>query len=187
MSGDELLERPITFHWEERDGVRTPKLSAEDAERMRRLLLEQAEADEHTPKLRPGDTEAIGRIPLPTEGIPEQAWEHCGFAGHFVGGADCRFHLNTRVGSVRITTVGDYHPKGQARAKSLSPLVAGRGGLYETEAFELEGEGDRAEHGVHGRVRTWEALTRRFAATPEEAEANHVELCRMYARKGGIP
>lgn len=30
--------------------------------------------------------------------------------GHFIGGAECKFHLNTYVGKYIVSTVGEYRP-----------------------------------------------------------------------------
>ena len=41
--------------------------------------------------------------------IPQTRWKWFGYAGHFIGGNSCYFHLCTQVGKHLISTVGEYH------------------------------------------------------------------------------
>ena len=39
---------------------------------------------------------------------PQSEWKWFGVAAHFIGGISCEFHLATQVGSVLVSTVGQY-------------------------------------------------------------------------------
>lgn len=93
--------------------------------------------------------------------IPRSEWEWFGSPGHFICSHDCRFHLCTRVGSVLVSTVGQYFPdegvrdiiassrgitlrgKGDARRADYLRQVGyeeiGYGRTYETMVFALSG------------------------------------------------
>lgn len=101
--------------------------------------------------------------------IPESEWVWCGFAGHFGASDACRFHLNTRVGNYRISTVGDYHPHDEAE-----PQPIGVGRLYETYVFHVRGIGE-------GRVTRWNEIEADSYNDAETAEAGHLAMCRKYA------
>lgn len=104
---------------------------------------------------------------------PSGEWLWCGYGGHFIGWRNCRFHLHTRVGDYRISTVGDYRPDG---GDEPTPLGWGPDSLYETMVFRVEG------HGTHGEgdfTSAWEMETERYA-TAEEACIGHTEMCWRY-------
>lgn len=106
---------------------------------------------------------------------PSGAWLWCGYGGHFIGWRNCRFHLHTRVGDYRISTVGDYHPPSNPKNEP-EPLGLGPDSLYETMVFRVEG------HGTHGEgefVDGGELECERYA-TAEEACVAHTEMCWKY-------
>lgn len=105
--------------------------------------------------------------------IPANEWVWCGLPGHFVGGRDCRLHLSTRVGDLRVSTVGDYHPPGHTED---GPKEIGWGRLYETMVFPVDGHGLHGEGGIAGDELICEAYN-----APEDAEAGHMRLCREAA------
>ena len=105
---------------------------------------------------------------------PSGSWLWCGYGGHFVGWRNCRFHLHTRVGNYRISTVGDYRPYGEPdEPKSLG---WGPDSLYETMVFRVEGHGSHGEGEFTG---DGELECERYA-TAEEACVAHTAMCWKY-------
>jgi hypothetical protein len=109
-----------------------------------------------------------------TESVPAAEWVWCGFAGHFVGARNCRFHLCTRVGRYRVSTVGDYHP---STADGEAPKEIGLGRLYETFVFEVDGHGEHGE----GEVVDWSEVDSDGCSDGTEAEHIHMAMCRKWA------
>lgn len=73
--------------------------------------------------------------------IPQESWKWFGRAGHFIGAADCLFHLCTQVGSYLISTVGDYRPR---KGETLLPAMEiGARRKYETYVFRTTGKPGR--------------------------------------------
>jgi hypothetical protein len=106
--------------------------------------------------------------------IAAEDWIWCGYAGHFIGAASCRFHLTTRVGDVRVSTVGDYHPP---HHEGPDPKPIGGGGrTYETFVFRVEGPGD-------GTVADWGEVDSDAYIDSEMAEAGHMAMCRKWEAK----
>lgn len=100
------------------------------------------------------------------------SWVWCGYPGHFIAAADLCFHLNTRIGDYRISTIGDYRPR------PGEPMVeVGCERFFETMVFRVEGEG---EHG-NGEVADWSELELVGYQEAIEAEAGHMEVCAKYA------
>lgn len=104
--------------------------------------------------------------------VPLSEWEWCGFAGHFIGGSSCLFHLTTRVGDVRVSTVGDFWPPGHTGDEPKP--IGGGGATYETFVFRVQGphEGD---------VTDWSEIDSERYTSSEDAEAGHMALCRKWA------
>lgn len=129
--------------------------------------------------------------------IPESEWDWFGFAGHFICGSWCRFHLCTRVGAVLISTVGAYvHPRHSAGSERLEAkwLEAnwpgediGYGRKFETGAF-LAGEPCDAEGCNCGQPGLADAaeLEMLGANDPKMARTNHLRLCHKYAAEQPI-
>jgi hypothetical protein len=115
-------------------------------------------------------------MPDNAESVAPGGWVWCGYAGHFVASKSCHFHLHTRVGNYRISTVGDYHPDGQKEAK---PIGAGPDSLYETYVFVVQGHGQHGE----GEVTEWSEVDGERYGTAEEAEKGHMRYCYQYDGK----
>lgn len=107
--------------------------------------------------------------------IPESEWVWCGYAGHFTGSRDCRFHLCTRVGDHRVSTVGDYHPGASAEAVEI-----GLGRTYETYVFTVEGHGEHGE----GAITSLSEVEAEGYTDSTAADAGHMAMCRKYASTG---
>ena len=107
--------------------------------------------------------------------IPASEWVWCGYAGHFIAAQDCRFHLNTRVGRYRISTLGDYWPDGARKPEQI-----GVNRYYETLIFKVEGHGEHGE----GEVCHWSEVDSFGYQTAVEAEEEHLALCLRYAEWG---
>lgn len=108
--------------------------------------------------------------------MTEADWVWCGYAGHFIASPRCFFHLHTRVGRWRISTVGDYRPRGE----DFPPETMGAGPeLYESMVFPVSGYGTHGE----GDVTKWEEERTVRYMTAEEACVGHLELCREFAQR----
>lgn len=102
--------------------------------------------------------------------IPPSRWVWCGYAGHLIVAKKCRFHLSTRVGDYRISTVGDYWPDG-----ATAPEEIGVGRLYETFVFRVSGPGE-------GEPDDYDEIDSEVYNDSEDADAGHMAMCRKYAR-----
>jgi hypothetical protein len=93
-------------------------------------------------------------------------------AGHFIGSAYCRFHLNTYVNGYIISTVGEYVPDSQVRRI----LRESRGRLT-----DLRGDAEEAEFGFEelGYHRLYETMV--FRAVKRIAK----ETCCPYRMQSG--
>lgn len=110
------------------------------------------------------------------EPIPESEWVWCGYPGHFIASNNCRFHLHTRVGGWRISTVGDYWPL-PLPGQELKRDTIGLGVYYETAVVEVAGEGLHGEGEVVGDH--WLHVYEGEDALP--AERGHFEFCHKVA------
>jgi hypothetical protein len=97
-----------------------------------------------------------------------------GLAGHFIGSANCCFHLNTRVGRYRISSVGCYHPD----RKSDKPTEIGFGRFYETFAFRV----DR-----NGKIKQYSEIDGIGSNSKDEAEKTHMEMIEKYTKMESKP
>lgn len=102
---------------------------------------------------------------------PPDTWVWCGEAGHFICASDCRFHLCTRVGNHRISTVGDYRPRGGERQE------IGYKRFYETMVFAVAGDGVHGEGGVTD----WCEVETDAYVESEDACVGHMKMCLKYA------
>lgn len=102
-------------------------------------------------------------------------WVWCGYAGHFVGARNCRFHMHTRVGKYRISTVGDYHPPHKP-GDEMETIGAGPDSFFETFVFEVEGMGTHGE----GEITGWGEIDGERYATAEAACRGHMAYCWKY-------
>lgn len=65
--------------------------------------------------------------------MKKENWIWMPHAGHFCGSIDCRFRMNTYVGSYIVSTVGEYFPGSNRTGK---PEEIGMNRLYETMVFK---------------------------------------------------
>lgn len=124
---------------------------------------------------------------------PQSKWIWFGFAGHFICGRWCRFHLTTRVGKYLVSTVGQFiHPSHSAgNEKSEFEFLKnnpngeeiGYGRFYETMVFKYGTvcQAKGCACGLPGIASS--ELDMLPANTPGEAQANHLKLCKKWARK----
>lgn len=120
--------------------------------------------------------------------ISESEWRWDGHAGHLIVAKWCRFHLSTRVGDYRISTIGEYVQPNIAGiepdGKDLGgPEYAefesvGLGRLFETYVFRVHGDG-------LGEVDDWGEIDSLSANDHDTANANHLAMCRKYAKRAG--
>lgn len=102
--------------------------------------------------------------------IPESEWVWCGYPGHLVASASCRFHMNTRVGDWRISTVGDYFP-------SSDQKQIGLGTWHETAIVAVVGHGQHGEGEVSGDY--W--IEPYSEKSSDGLDERHMEWCRKVA------
>jgi len=102
-----------------------------------------------------------------------------GCAGHFICASDCRWRRHTRVGNYRISSVGDYVPKGESKRDSI-----GYQRFFETMVFRLEdGEEDKISEGCGcGVVSEYSELDMDGYNTAGEAQAGHEKMVRKWQR-----
>lgn len=106
--------------------------------------------------------------------IPKSEWYWCGYAGHFVGGARCRFHLSTIVGKYLVSTVGDYYPKTSEARETI-----GLGRYFETMVFPCDG---LDEH-LDPKITNFEHIDSFGYQDSKHAENGHHALCEKWASK----
>ena len=113
--------------------------------------------------------------------IEERDWKWFGFAGHFIGGNDCLFHLCTEVGEYLVSTVGDYRPFGLEGRRQNESQEIGYNRLYETFVFSLENsELCSCGCGIRKPVEMLE-IDSLPASDATSARDNHMTMCRKYA------
>jgi hypothetical protein len=103
----------------------------------------------------------------------------CGFAGHFVAAASCRFHLTHYLDSgYMVSTVGAYVRDGKAEYHEV-----GVRRLYETMVFRTRPAtaNDGLEGCDHGVVDDWQGVAMYPANTPGEATRMHLLAIEEYA------
>ena len=110
-----------------------------------------------------------------TRPIPASHWIWDGHAGHLIVAFDCRFHLTTRVGNYRISTVGDWQER-----KGDEPKEIGAGRTHETYVFRTDDDGNvdvytEIDSDVYGPG----------VNACAQANAGHMAMCRKYARIAG--
>lgn len=103
-------------------------------------------------------------------------WKWYGFAGHFVGGRHCAYHLCTRVGGFLISTVGDYRPP-SGRGDRLA-LGISKDSYYETFVFKCGGDDECGDPIID----LSEIDSERYAKSID-AERGHYRFCEKYAAK----
>lgn len=108
--------------------------------------------------------------------VPRRAWVQCGFAGHFCAANNCRFHLHTRIGRYRVSTVGEYHPFSSGKRSTMG---IEDWQFYETAIFEVDGPGTHGE----GEVVAWDEQAMVYYETGAEACAGHEYWCKRVAKQ----
>jgi len=104
----------------------------------------------------------------------QEGWKWYGYAGHFIGGKKCAFHLATRVGSYLVSTVGDYRPDGQSR----ETVGSGPEDFFETFVFECDGE----DSDGNPSIANWSSIDCKRYEDSLVAEQGHYEFCHRYAK-----
>lgn len=117
--------------------------------------------------------------------ISAEKWKWYGMAGHFIVADKCLHHLCTRVGRYLISTVGNYYPNGSRIGLKSEREEIGCGRLFETFVFDLGRKPGECECGCglpkpQGGMSEIDALP---ANDEKTADANHMKMCRKYARK----
>ena len=104
--------------------------------------------------------------------VPMSQWRWEGHAGHLIVSKQCRFHLHTRIGDYRISTVGDYYPDGWTKDE---PETVGLNRTHETFVFRVSGDGE-------GEPDDWSEIDSTGYNDCEDARKGHMAMCRKYAR-----
>lgn len=112
--------------------------------------------------------------------IPESKWRWFGMAGHFICGSDCLHHMATKVGKYLISTVGEMRRRRPDGSWS-SPEEIGSGRTFETMVFKLAGGECGCGCGLPSIIPS--EIDFLPANDHKTADANHLKLCRKYARK----
>jgi hypothetical protein len=74
--------------------------------------------------------------------MSRQDWIWQPHAGHFIGGRDCKFFLNTYVNGYIVSTVGEYFPDSRIReiyAMSRGVKVEGKGDSWDNDYLKKVG------------------------------------------------
>jgi hypothetical protein len=109
--------------------------------------------------------------------IPADKWDWYGYPAHFVGATNCRFRMTTRIGNYIVSSVGDLRWQNDQR----EPSEIGCDRLYETYVFKV---GARCDCGCgERRIDGGQEIDSLSANDAIAARANHMKLCRKYARK----
>jgi hypothetical protein len=133
-------------------------------------------------------------------------WTWMPHPGHFIGGNNCRFHLNTYVGEYIVSTVGEYLPDSAVReilAKSRGIELEGKGDyreydylkkngyeklgldrLYETMVFKA---GPSKDPCCPFRATDFSNLDFDGYNTPEDAFKGHLAMCDKWSQKDQEP
>ncbi len=103
------------------------------------------------------------------------AWKWHGYAGHFVGGSRCAFHMSTRIGGHLVSTLGDYRPK-SGDGETPEPLGLGPTSLFETMVFACD---DEDEHG-NTNIVSYDSIDGERYGASLPAEQGHLRYCEKY-------
>lgn len=106
--------------------------------------------------------------------IPKDEWTWYGFAGHYIGGRQCAYHLCTRIGDRMVSTVGAYYPD---RTSDMQTLGIGDDDFFETMVFPCDGED---EHG-NINILEWSEIESHSYPTSIAAEIGHRNICDRIA------
>lgn len=106
------------------------------------------------------------------EGATPLKWY--GYAGHFIGGKRCAFHLSTNTGKHLISTVGHYLPKNN---DDMVNIGAGREDYFETYVFVCDGE----DKDGNPNVTEWLEIDGERYADSLSAEKGHYKYLEKYS------
>lgn len=116
--------------------------------------------------------------------VPHKDWRWFGDAGHFICGAQCRFHLATQIGDVLVSTVGRYFPSHAPEEKfGINGDQIGCGRTYETMAFKVTGNLCDCGCGIPTIIPSEIEFDGYNDA--KAARAGHMKICEKVARRGG--
>jgi hypothetical protein len=103
-----------------------------------------------------------------------------GCAGHFICHDACLWRRHTQVGRYRISSVGEFQPKGRGR----QPIGSGAGDFFETMVFETSDKPNPLSNGCGCMiVPSFSEIDSARYATAGEAQAGHERFVRKYLRK----
>ena len=75
----------------------------------------------------------------------KSGWKWYGFAGHFICGSRCQYHLATNINNkYLVSTVGKFVPDPLHFPNNIDTIGAGKDDYFETYVFNIDGED---EHG----------------------------------------
>jgi len=113
--------------------------------------------------------------------IPAEKWRWFGNPAHLICADSCLFHLVTEIGSIVVSTVGDWRPdrKGGDLGK-MHDIGCGR--KYETMVFRVAG---RCSCGCGLPTHNGENVDFDAYLLPGEAAEGHRAMCVKYAELDG--
>lgn len=101
-------------------------------------------------------------------------WIWMGHGGHFIGGNECRFRLNTKVGNYIVSTVGEYYPMSNAD----KPYSIGYNRTFETMVFKaVKGDAPCCPFEADVSAGVLEMVPYN---TPGDAQEGHMLMCEKY-------
>jgi len=139
--------------------------------------------------------------------MKKENWVFMPHAGHFIGGNDCRFHLNTYVGKYIVSTVGELWSDQKVRRihaevydiewyrenenkkgdnfdriymKKFGFEEIGCGRTYETMVFKAEKSKNKC---CPYRIIVEKEVDSAGYNSPEEAYKGHLKLCEKWSKK----
>ncbi len=107
--------------------------------------------------------------------MKKDKWVWMPHPGHFCGGSNCRFVMNTYVGKYIVSTVGEYRPE---YSKEIEEIGLDR--KYETMVFHA----GKSEHKCCPyQVSNLTEIDMEGYNTSEAAFSGHYKLCKKWAAK----
>jgi len=108
-------------------------------------------------------------------------WVWMPHAGHFIGGSECRFVLNTYVGGYIVSTVGEYpDPLKRSNDYQGKFMEIGLNRLYETMVFKAVKAEDKC---CPYRIDVSTEKDFEGYMTAEQAVSGHMKLCNKWSKK----
>jgi hypothetical protein len=107
--------------------------------------------------------------------MTKQIW--MGHPGHFIGGFNCQFRLNTYINGYIVSTVGEYCPSPD---KKNQPLGYPKDSLYETMVFKAK----KSDHPCCPYVQEdGQDLDSERYATADKAHEGHMKMLAKWSEK----